>query len=420
MRRLGNPERAPYRIIHVTGTNGKGSVCAMIDACLRQAGYRVGLYMSPYIEEFTERIQVNRVPIAPEALAALVGEVRPHVAAMVDEGLESPTEFEVTTGAAFLYYARQNLDWLVLEVGLGGRFDATNIVKEPVVSVITNVSLDHTSILGETVEKIARDKAGIIKSGVPCVTGVTGAGPLAMIRAEAERQEAPLYRVVPAWQAAGHDLTGQVFNLVTRKREYHGLRMGLLGRHQLANAACAVTALEAAESWSLRPIPPDAIRSGLAVAQWPGRLEVLHGATGPGPVVAIDGAHNAAGAEVLSEAVADYFEGRRVILVAGMLGDKDIDAVLTHVVPLASVVIATTPNSPRALAAAALGQRVRALGATPQIVPEVEPALDLALSLAGPEDAVLVAGSLYLAGPARTYLRRRLAALRAAEEKTRT
>ena len=420
MRRLGNPERAPYRIIHVTGTNGKGSVCAMIDACLRQAGYRVGLYMSPYIEEFTERIQVNRVPIAPEALAALVGEVRPHAAAMVDEGLESPTEFEVTTGAAFLYYARQNLDWLVLEVGLGGRFDATNIVKEPVVSVITNVSLDHTSILGETVEKIARDKAGIIKSGVPCVTGVTGAGPLAMIRAEAERQEAPLYRVLPAWQAAGHDLTGQVFNLVTRKREYHGLRLGLLGRHQLANAACAVTALEAAESWSLRPIPPDAIRSGLAVAQWPGRLEVLHGATGPGPVVAIDGAHNAAGAEVLSEAVADYFEGRRVILVAGMLGDKDIDAVLTHVVPLASVVIATTPNSPRALAAAALGQRVRALGATPQIVPEVEPALDLALSLAGPEDAVLVAGSLYLAGPARTYLRRRLAALRAAEEKTRT
>lgn len=420
MRRLGNPERAPYRIIHVTGTNGKGSVCAMIDACLRQAGYRVGLYMSPYIEEFTERIQVNRVPIAPEALAALVGEVRPHAAAMVDEGLESPTEFEVTTGAAFLYYARQNLDWLVLEVGLGGRFDATNIVKEPVVSVITNVSLDHTSILGETVEKIARDKAGIIKSGVPCVTGVTGAGPLAMIRAEAERQEAPLYRVVPAWQAAGHDLTGQVFNLVTRKREYHGLRLGLLGRHQLANAACAVTALEAAESWSLRPIPPDAIRSGLAVAQWPGRLEVLHGATGPGPVVAIDGAHNAAGAEVLSEAVADYFEGRRVILVAGMLGDKDIDAVLTHVVPLASVVIATTPNSPRALAAAALGQRVRALGATPQIVPEVEPALDLALSLAGPEDAVLVAGSLYLAGPARTYLRRRLAAPRAAEEKTRT
>lgn len=420
MRRLGNPERAPYRIIHVTGTNGKGSVCAMIDACLRQAGYRVGLYMSPYIEEFTERIQVNRVPIAPEALAALVGEVQPHVAAMVDEGLESPTEFEVTTGAAFLYYARQNLDWLVLEVGLGGRFDATNIVKEPVVSVITNVSLDHTSILGETVEKIARDKAGIIKSGVPCVTGVTGAGPLAMIRAEAERQEAPLYRVLPAWQAAGHDLTGQVFNLVTRKREYHGLRLGLLGRHQLANAACAVTALEAAESWSLRPIPPDAIRSGLAVAQWPGRLEVLHGATGPGPVVAIDGAHNAAGAEVLSEAVADYFEGRRVILVAGMLGDKDIDAVLTHVVPLASVVIATTPNSPRALAAAALGQRVRALGATLQIVPEVEPALDLALSLAGPEDAVLVAGSLYLAGPARTYLRRRLAALRAAEEKTRT
>ena len=363
---------------------------------------------------------MNRVPIAPEALAALVGEVRPHAAAMVDEGLESPTEFEVTTGAAFLYYARQNLDWLVLEVGLGGRFDATNIVKEPVVSVITNVSLDHTSILGETVEKIARDKAGIIKSGVPCVTGVTGAGPLAMIRAEAERQEAPLYRVLPAWQAAGHDLTGQVFNLVTRKREYHGLRLGLLGRHQLANAACAVTALEAAESWSLRPIPPDAIRSGLAVAQWPGRLEVLHGATGPGPVVAIDGAHNAAGAEVLSEAVADYFEGRRVILVAGMLGDKDIDAVLTHVVPLASVVIATTPNSPRALAAAALGQRVRALGATPQIVPEVEPALDLALSLAGPEDAVLVAGSLYLAGPARTYLRRRLAALRAAEEKTRT
>ena len=420
MRRLGNPERAPYRIIHVTGTNGKGSVCAMIDACLRQAGYRVGLYMSPYIEEFTERIQVNRVPIAPEALAALVGEVRPHAAAMVDEGLESPTEFEVTTGAAFLYYARQNLDWLVLEVGLGGRFDATNIVKEPVVSVITNVSLDHTSILGETVEKIARDKAGIIKSGVPCVTGVTGAGPLAMIRAEAERQEAPLYRVLPAWQAAGHDLTGQVFNLVTRKREYHGLRLGLLGRHQLANAACAVTALEAAESWSLRPIPPDAIRSGLAVAQWPGRLEVLHGATGPGPVVAIDGAHNAAGAEVLSEAVADYFEGRRVILVAGMLGDKDIDAVLTHVVPLASVVIATTPNSPRALAAAALGQRVRALGATPQIVPEVEPALDLALSLAGPEDAVLVAGSLYLAGPARTYLRRRLAAQRAAEEKPTT
>lgn len=367
----------------------------------------MGLYLSPYLEEFTERIQINRQPIPADDLAALISEVQPHVAAMVDEGLESPTEFEVTTSAAFLYYARQKLDWLVLEVGLGGRFDATNVLAEPVVSVITNVSLDHTNILGDTVEEIARDKAGIIKRGVPCVTGVTGAGPLAVIVGEAQRQEAPLYRVLPAWQAVAHDLTGQVFNLVTRKREYHGLRIGLLGRHQLANVACAVTALEAAESWSFRPVPPEAIRHGLAEAAWPGRLEVLRGATGGGPVVAIDGAHNPAGAEVLSQAVADYFAGRRIILVIGLLGDKDVDAVLTHLVPMASQVVTTTPRSPRALSAAALAQRVRALGATPLSVPEVEPAIDTALAVAGPGDAVLIAGSLYLAGPARKYLRSR-------------
>lgn len=404
LRRLGYQRLERPRIIHVTGTNGKGSISAMIEACLRAAGYRVGMYISPDLGDFTERMQVNRKRIPPADVAAMITSAKTEVDAMTAEGLEQPTEFEVFTAAALVWFSLQRLDWLVLEVGLGGRYDSTNVIPDPVLTIISNVSLDHTRILGETEEEIAWDKAGIIKSGVPCVTGVTHPGALQVITAEAERLEAPLHRVVPAWMPLRHDLTGQVFHLATRKREYREMKLRLLGRHQLANAACAVTAVEAAESWTQMPVPAEAIRKGLATVEWPARLEVMRGADGTGPLVVVDGAHNPSGAEMLAQAVVEYFGGRRLVLVVGMLADKQVDAALTHLVPLAASIVVTEPPNPRAMSASELAERVQHLGTVPTVLPDPGQALRHALDGAGDGDAVLVAGSLFLAGKLRSLL----------------
>lgn len=396
LHRLGDPHRAPFRIVHVTGTNGKGSTCAMVEAGLRAAGFRTGLYISPFLEDWRERIQVDGQPVAPEDVAALVAAVRPRVEAMVAAGHEQPTEFEVTTAMAFLHYARTGIDWLVLEVGLGGRYDATNVVAAPAATCITNISLDHVTVLGDTPAKIAWDKAGILKAGVPCVTAVRDPGALAVIAAVAAQVGAPLREVT--FPAAPHarDLDGQTFDLPGLP----GLRTSLLGDHQLANAACAAGILE------LCGVPEAAVRQGLAAAAWPGRFEVVRRAP---QVVVLDGAHNEAGAAALARTVGQVLGGRSLTLVLGVLADKNVERVVGALAPLADRVIATTPvEERRALPAVQLLERVRACarpGATLTAVAGVAAAVDRGLEVTPVGGAVLITGSLYLVGPARTHLR---------------
>ncbi|MFO7172096.1 MAG: folylpolyglutamate synthase/dihydrofolate synthase family protein [Bacillota bacterium] len=391
LRRLGDPHRAGYRVVHIGGTNGKGSTAAMVAAGLRAAGHRVGLYTSPALQRWNERIQVDGRPIADGEVAALAAEVRPAVEAMVREGYEQPTEFEVTTALAFLHYARQRVDWLVLEVGLGGRYDATNVVEDPAVTCITNVDLDHTEVLGPTHRAIAWDKAGILKPGVPCVTGATHPEALAVLRDEARRVGAPLLEVAPPPGPVAWDLTGQVADLPGLP----GARIRLLGRHQLANAACAARILQ------VLGLPEAPIRRGLAEARWPGRLEVVPG----DPPVLLDVAHNPAGAAALAQAVRDYLPGRPVVLVLGLLADKNVDGFLDALLPLARQAVAVTPDHPtRALPARDLAAALARRGVAAAVAPSPEEALRRARALCPAGGAVLVAGSHYLVGPVRSLL----------------
>lgn len=401
LRRVGRPDRRAGRIIHITGTSGKGSVSAMVESALRAAGQKVGLYTSPSLERFTDRIQVNRQEIPADELAALITQVRPHVEAMVGEGLEQPTEFEVTTAAAFLYFAAQQVDWLVLEVGLGGRLDATNAVDNPVVTCITNIGLDHTDILGHTHAEIARDKAGIIKPAVPCVTGTEHPGALEVIREVALANDAVLMEVTSDdVRVTRFGPDGQMIDLLGARGWYWDLKLNLLGRHQAMNAALAVRVLE------LAGVPDQYIREGLAHVVWPGRFEILQ--VPGGPTVVLDAAHNPAKCEALAEAVRAYFPGRPVWLVLGALADKNVTEMARPLLALADRVWVTTPQSPRRLEAGALAEICRGLGHDVTAAPAIPEAVDAALDKASGDILVLITGSFYTVGPARSRVVRKI------------
>ncbi len=397
LRRLGRPDRRAGKIIHITGTSGKGSVAAMVEAALGEEGHRVGLYTSPELERFTERIQIDRQPLAEADLAALVAEVKPHVEAMVAEGLEQPTEFEVTTAVAFLAFARRQVDWLVLEVGLGGRFDATTAIEHPVVTCITNIGLDHTEWLGRTEEEIAWDKAGIIKPAVPCVTGTEHPGALQVIREVARDSNAVLTEVT------GEDAVirrfgpeGQWVDLLGARGWYRDVKLSLLGKHQAQNAAVALRVLE------LAGVPEEAIRRGLARVVWPGRFEVIR--LEGGPTVLLDAAHNPAKCAALAESVRAYFPGRRVYLVLGALADKEVPEMIRPLLELADRIWVTTPGSPRAMAASDLAQMCASRGVDAVTEPEIPRAVEEAVQAAGVDDLVLITGSFHTVGPARRFL----------------
>lgn len=397
LRRVGRPDRRAGRIIHITGTSGKGSVSALVESALRAAGHKVGLYTSPSLEHFTDRMQVNRVEIPQADLAALVSRVAPHVEAMVAEGHEQPTEFEVTTVVAFLWFARQQVDYLVLEVGLGGRFDATTAIENPVVTCITNIGLDHTQWLGSTHEAIAHDKAGIIKPAVPCVTGTDHPGALHVIREIALAADAVLVEVTPTdWQVSSFNPEGQVVDLLGARGWYRHIDLALLGRHQAANAAVALRVLE------LVGVSEAQIRAGFAQVSWPGRLELVR--LNSGAQVLLDAAHNPAKCAALSAAVREYFPHRRVLLVLGALADKEVADMVRPLLDLAEQVWVTTPDSPRRLPAADLAEVCRRLGRAVTVVAAVAGAVDTAVAAAGPGDLVLVTGSFYTVGPARRRL----------------
>lgn len=408
---LGNPHEN-IKIIHVAGTNGKGSTCAMIASILRSAGFKVGLYISPYLEVFNERMQVNGENISNEDLARLTEKVREKVFYMRENGLGSPTEFEVVTAIGFSYFKEQAVDFLVLEVGMGGRLDATNVVT-PLVSVITPISMDHQQYLGSTLRDISREKCGIIKQGVPVVTAPQEDEAMAVIEDACRERNCSLTKVINSSVSRSPDtisyrfvnggIKGMTFDLYTPKTDYPGLQIGLMGRHQLDNAATAVAAVEPLGNSGVN-LSREAIYKGLKGARWPGRLEIMK----EKPTVLIDGAHNIAGIKTLKAVLEEYFYDRKKILVVGILEDKDYTEMLEELIPVADTVICTAPDNPRALSAARLAEAVSNIFQKSQIKvyaqEKIEDALKLASSLAADEDMVVFAGSLYMIGHVRTLL----------------
>ncbi|MDI6710534.1 MAG: folylpolyglutamate synthase/dihydrofolate synthase family protein [Bacillota bacterium] len=407
--RLGDPHQG-RRFIHVGGTNGKGSVTAMLENILRTAGYRVGAFISPHLQSYTERYRIDGRPVAPEELAALLEGLLPHLDALAAE-CAAPTEFEAHTAAALSLFAAYALDLAILEVGLGGRLDATNVIL-PEVAVITNVSIDHVAYLGRTVREIAAEKAGIIKDGVPLVTAAAGES-LEVIAAACEAHHAPLILVGRdvTWEAGGavqnggaglRVRPGQTVTLYGRLQTYRDLYIPLRGPHQQANAACAVAAAEVLAERGWDRITPDAVRTGLAETRWPGRFEVFPGR----PAVILDGAHNAAGAAALAETLRLHNPVGCFVFVLGILDDKERATMVRLLAPLAVAVVVTRPPGPRAEGWRELASILRQTGVV-RVEVEEEPrtALDRARGLAGPDGTVVVAGSLYLVGALRSRLR---------------
>lgn len=387
---LGNPERR-LRAIHVGGTNGKGSVCAFLTGALLEQGLKVGTYTSPHLVRFEERIALQGEAIAPATTAALVERALPALEAARAAGHE-PTFFEATTLMALDHFAREGVDVAVVEVGLGGRLDATNVFEAPLCSVITNVSLDHTDVLGRTVEAIAWDKAHILRPGRPGVTGAEGAA-LDVIRRVAEERAAPLRTLEGwSWERRAADLATQVFTLRSPRRDYGALEVPLLGEHQLANAALAAAALEACEADGVQ-VSPEALRRGFAQTRWPGRLHVL----GRAPDVMLDGAHNPGAVEALARFIEEG-PWPWVGLVLGVLADKDHGAMAARLGPLADLVVCTQPPSPRALDAHALASEMKGHARCVEVELSPAEALERALRMAPREGLVLATGSLYLVG----------------------
>ncbi len=414
---LGKPHHQ-LRFVHVGGTNGKGSTAAMLAAVLRAAGYRVGLYTSPYLLSFTNRMAVNGNDIDPGQLIELVDQVRPVIEKISEDPALGPlSEFEVVTVLALAYFARQRADLVVLEVGLGGRLDATNVVT-PLMSIITNVSLEHTDVLGDTVEAIAAEKAGIIKKGRPVLTASDDRRVLDVLQKRCANLDAPLHRVYTAEEGKAemdnspsatlekivHD--GQYFSYSGFSLRVKELFIPLRGAYQLTNAATALASLELLEKDGF-VVSENLLRKGLSETSWPGRLELLR----EKPLLVMDGAHNPAAMERLSEAMPRYFKYSRLILVIGILADKDIPKMLQHILPLADAVIFTRPLLPRAAEPDHVAEFARNYIGLPEetrIISDFGEALKQAIGMAGPEDAVLVTGSLYIVSDARAHWKQHL------------
>lgn len=389
--RLEHPEQK-LRFVHVAGTNGKGSTAALLDSCLRQAGYRVGLYTSPHLTRYNERFRVNGVPISDGTLAEIMARVK----SAADRMTESPSQFELLTCAAFLCFLEAGCEIVVLEVGLGGRLDATNVIPVPEAAVITRIGLDHTEMLGSTIEAIAREKAGIVKPGGTVVLGDRNPAVTEEVAEICRRQGADLRLARPPC-ALTQSLEGQLFAW----GPYPELRLSLLGPHQLQNAAAALETLEILRSRGWR-ISPQALRAGLASAVWPGRLELA----ARRPDILIDGGHNPQCAEAAAEALRVHYPGKKCRFLLGVLADKDVDGILRALLPLAEEVAAVTPQSSRALPAEHLCQRLEKSFRFRRASAYASPAqaLEALRRGAGPEDVICVCGSLYMIGEVREAL----------------
>ncbi len=401
---LGNPQD-DLKIIHVAGTNGKGSICRYIYSVLQAGGYRTGLYTSPFLEVFNERIELDGKYISNEDLAVYTDRVLRCVETMTQRGEQSPTEFEVVTAIAFLYFKEKGCDYAIMEVGLGGSGDSTNVCKAPLVSVISSISYDHTDRLGNTLAEIAGEKAGIIKEGCPVVTSAEAPEALEVIERKAEELGCMYFetRHVP-YAVKSQDLGGSVFDVNIQGVTYDDLEISMLGEHQIKNAICALAALSIMEERGDVSLHRDDIYKGFEAAKQIGRLEVMS-AQEKVPVVIIDGAHNPDGAASLRKAMKEYMPDKKILMVTGMLADKDTESILREFTAITDRFIATEPENPRKLDSESLKDKIEAMGASCESIPDCREAVKAAAERGKDFDAVLYAGSLYMIGAIRGLLR---------------
>jgi dihydrofolate synthase/folylpolyglutamate synthase len=392
---LGDPQKKAGSV-HITGTNGKGSVAIMIAYALTASGYRTGLYTSPHLHSWRERIRVDGELISEAELAQIVAELRPYVEEVNKRATYGElTTFEFLTCMAFAYFGKRGVKFQVLEVGMGGKFDATSVIT-PIVAIITTVGLDHTDVLGNTLAEIAAEKCGIIKPGSTVVISPQPPEAAEVIERTCAERGARLITVGKnvSWRSLKSDLDGQRFRVKGRQGNYE-LAIPVLGEHQLQNAATAVAALEVVAEKGFG-IPVKSIAQGLAKIEWPGRFQVLR----RNPPLVVDGAHNIDAARSLKKALKEYFDFEKAILVMGASGDKNIKGVIAELAPLFDRVIVTRSRHPRAMAPAPLAAEFARHGIKARIAEDVPSALSQALALAGEKDLVCLAGSLFIVGEA--------------------
>jgi len=392
---MGNPQKK-LRFVHVAGTNGKGSTTAFISSILINSGYKTGIFTSPYIQRFTERIKIDNKEIEPVELTEIIMFVKAKIDLMLDEGLDHPTEFEIITAVAFEYFYRSNCDIVVLEVGLGGRFDSTNVIETPEVCVITTISLDHTDILGKTLKEIAYQKAGIIKPN--CFTVIYPQKPEAELVFEqvCNSHNSTIHKVsMASLELKEYSWDGQLFDY----KDYKDLYIRLLGDHQLHNAAVAIDACESLVNKGFR-INKNNISNGIAETTWPGRLEIIS----KKPMILIDGAHNFEGGQAFNAALDRYFTSLSKIFIVGFLRDKDYPQIMEMLAKKARLIITVTPNNERAIPSGELATILKQYSNNVHDGITIENSLKLAIENSDEGSVICAFGSLYMIGELRKFI----------------
>jgi dihydrofolate synthase/folylpolyglutamate synthase len=399
---LGSPDKE-LKAVHVAGTNGKGSVCAMITSVLQDAGYKVGLFTSPHLLVFEERIQVNGSLISREELCALVDRIKPIAERMVkEEDFEHPTFFEIACAMAMRHFADQEVDFAVMEVGLGGRLDATNVIR-PLVSVITSISLDHTHVLGTTLEEVAGEKAGIIKEGIPVVIGVEQKELIEMIKSICQKKGSAAFTVSEDgnYSIDQGDSHGQTFDVQVFDRRYSDLKIHLIGEHQVKNALIAVMTLEFLKEQKVS-LNEANIREGLANTRWPGRFEKIS----DNPLIIFDCAHNPAGMRTLGLTMNRVYKDFTKTLVMGIMRDKDIQGMVREACEFADKVIVTKPRFERASEPEIIESEARKYCHDVRIIMDVADAVKYAIDNVSSKELICIAGSIFNVGEAMEVLRK--------------
>ncbi|RBP46857.1 bifunctional folylpolyglutamate synthase/dihydrofolate synthase [Garciella nitratireducens] len=398
---LGNPQEN-IKFIHIAGTNGKGSTSILLHNILKEQGYQVGLYISPYLEEFTERIQINGKHIDKESLASITFQVKKAIENMVLQGYDHPTEFEIVTGIAFLYFYEKKVDFVVLEVGLGGRLDATNVIANSEVSIITSIGYDHMAELGNSLPEIAKEKAGIIKNKGRVVVYPQMEEVVQVIRERALKKRAEVFLVKR--ESILHkkkSIEGQIFSYEGELLSFPNIETKLLGEHQLYNIATVLKAIEVLMKRGYE-ITNQAILDGIKKTFWPGRFEILS----KNPYIILDGAHNSQGAEIFYRTIREYFPNKQIILALGILRDKNVDEMLKIFLPLAKEVITLTPNNPRAMTSIELSEKIQSMNFNRpvQAINSIEQMVAYIKQIKK-EEIIAFTGSLYMIGEVRKNLK---------------
>lgn len=388
--RLGEPQNQ-CKVVHIAGTNGKGSILACMDAILQDAGYQVGRYISPTVFCYLERFQINGHFMEEAVFADYLSRIRPVVEEMEQDGIIGITAFEMETALAFLYFQEQPVDLVLLETGMGGRLDATNVVAHPLCTILAAISLDHMKLLGDTIKAIAYEKAGILRDDVPCVVYPENEEAMSVIETQCRLHNVePILPDLAQLTIINEDLNYEIFDYKNVKYE-----LGLLGKHQIYNALTAIEALNVIKDKLKYDLNNVNIQNGLHNAVWRGRFEILERS----PYVIRDGAHNMEAARCLYEQITKHFTNRRIIYIIGILKDKEYDAMLSLLIPLASrVYVITVPDNSRALPAEELASVVRKYCQDVILAESPEQAYGLAREAAAPEDVIIAFGSLYYIG----------------------